>query len=52
MNDIFWWSGVIVWAAFGLLGMYWTIDAIAEWVIDSSRFKAYVWRYLKDRQSR
>ena len=44
------WTGMVTWFVLALIGLFWLFDQIAEWLIDSAQFKAYVWRYLTDRK--
>jgi hypothetical protein len=51
-EGIMFWSGVTAWIVMGVFGLFWTIDKLAEWFIDSAKFKSYIWRYLTDKKTK
>lgn len=50
MYDFMFWSGVSAWIASGVIGIFFLLDWIADRVIDSAKFKAFVIRYLADKK--
>ena len=46
MHDVLFWTGVCTWVICSVVGLFAIIDKLAEWLVDSVRFKAYVARYL------
>ena len=50
-EQIMFWTGVATWCLLAVLGLFQVIDKTAEFLIDSARFKTYVWHYLKNRHT-
>lgn len=44
------WTGVATWTILALIGLFEVTDRLAEWFIESARFKAYVVGYWKQRR--
>ncbi len=51
MYDFMFWSGVVAWIVSGVIGIFFLLDWIAQKVIDSADFKAFVVRYIVDKRN-
>jgi hypothetical protein len=49
MNAFFYWSGLVAWIAFGIIGIFWTIDQSLEWWLTTFNFKREFLHWLAEK---
>lgn len=54
IDQVFWWTGLVTWVVFGIVGVLHVSDHMLDWIIKSfwsrKECMAFVWDRLKSKQ--